>query len=141
MAKGTEANLWGWGTLLCDAAGFVTCIRTFIRTTGKLSTGLMYRLRKESFEAFKPCRFPSSTTMQWAGWYLESLPTRPALPIWFTWGTLDLFWGVPLIMGISIVLLVLDWQLRFDFTVVALFPFLAFDVWVFNQKILDSSGI
>lgn len=138
VAKGTEANLWGWGALyFAMLLVFVTCIRTFIRTTGKLSTGLMYRLRKESFEHLQTLSF-SFFDNNAVGWLVSRITSDTArIARMVAWGTLDLFWGVPLIMGISIVLLVLDWQL--GLIVVALFPFLALIAWVFNQKILDSS--
>jgi len=53
------------------------------------------------------------------------------------WGTLDLFWGIPYIIGIFTVLLVLNWQL--GLVVLALFPFLAGVAMWFNVRILDSS--
>ncbi len=138
VAQGTDADLWGWGALyVVLLAIFTFCIRTFIRTTGRLSTGLMYTLRKRSFEHLQTLSF-SFFDNNAVGWLVSRITSDTArIARIVAWGTLDLFWGIPLILGISAVLIVLDWKL--GLIVVALFPFLAAIAWVFNQKILDSS--
>lgn len=115
----------------------VTFIRWFIRLAGRLSTDLMYSLRKESFEHLQKLSFKFFDNHA-VGWLLARVTsdtTRIANVI--AWGTLDLFWGVPFIIGIFTVLLILNWEL--GLVVLALFPFLAGVALWFNVRILDSS--
>ncbi len=138
VAHGKDANLAGYGLLyMAMLAVLIYCIRTFIRDTGKLSTSLMYSLRKRSFEHLQTLSFDffDNNAVGWLVARITSDTARIARIV--AWGTLDLFWGIPMILGIFIVLFVLDSKL--GLVVLGLFPFLAAVAWIFNQKILNSS--
>ena len=113
VAKGTEANLGVGGITVIRFCDFEPT--TLIRTTGKLSTGLMYRLRKESFRALANLVvFPFFTTMQWAGW-LSRIYFRhgPHCPVWLPLGQHLICFGVCQTGSMSIKYcprLVPDWQ-------------------------------
>jgi len=137
-ALGSQINLFKYAALYCLLlATIVICIRTFIRLAGRLSMNLMYALRKQSFEHLQELSFSFFDTHA-VGWLLARITSDTArIARVIAWGTLDLFWGVPLIVGIFIVLLILD--LRLGLIVLALSPFLAAIAWWFNSRILDSS--
>jgi len=137
-ALGAQINLFKYGALYCLVlATIVICIRTFIRLAGRLSMNLMYDLRKQSFEHMQALSFSFFDTHA-VGWLLARITSDTArIARVIAWGTLDLFWGVPLILGIFTVLLILD--LRLGLIVLALSPFLAAVAWWFNSRILDSS--
>ncbi|EAR11452.1 ABC transporter ATP-binding protein [Reinekea blandensis] len=138
VANGANANLIGhglmYGTLMLTIIGFIWW---FIRLAGGLSTQLMYDLRKDSFEHLQRLsfRFFDNNAVGWLLARITSDTQRIANVI--AWGTLDLFWGIPYIVGIFGVLLYLDWQL--GLIVLGLFPFLAGVAMWFNIRILDSS--
>ena len=115
----------------------VVFIWWFIRLAGQLSTNLMYSLRKQTFEHLQQLSFKffDDNAVGWLLARVTSDTTRIANVV--AWGTLDLFWGIPYIIGIFTVLLVLNWQL--GLVVLALFPFLAGVAMWFNVRILDSS--
>jgi ATP-binding cassette subfamily B protein len=137
-ALGAQINLFKYAAVYgLVLATIVICIRTFIRLAGKLSMNLMYALRKQSFEHLQELSF-SFFDNNAVGWLLARITSDTArIARVIAWGTLDLFWGVPLVVGILSVLMILD--LRLGLIVLALFPFLAAIAWWFNSRILDSS--
>tara|TARA_R110001599_G_scaffold353826_1_gene599319 strand:- start:100809 stop:102635 length:1827 start_codon:yes stop_codon:yes gene_type:complete len=137
---GSQIDLFKYGALYCFVLfTIVICIRTFIRLAGRLSMNLMYSLRKQSFEHMQELSF-SFFDNNAVGWLLARITSDTArIARVIAWGTLDLFWGVPLILGILTVLLILD--LRLGLIVLALSPFLAAIAWWFNSRILDSSRL
>ncbi len=138
VANGVEANLLKYAVLFTVLMlSIVSSIWYFIRLAGRLSTTLMYTLRKQSFEHLQSLSFTffDNNAVGWLLARITSDTTRIANVV--AWGTLDLFWGIPFILGIFTVLLILDWQL--GLVVLGLFPFLAAVAMWFNIRILDSS--
>lgn len=138
VAYGVGTNLMKYAWMYTGLMlGIVFFIWWFIRLAGNLSTRLMYNLRKETFEHLQALSFKffDNNAVGWLLARITSDTSRIANVI--AWGTLDLFWGIPYIVGIFAVLLVLDWQL--GLVVLALFPFLAGVAMWFNIRILDSS--
>ncbi|MDX1475683.1 MAG: ABC transporter transmembrane domain-containing protein, partial [Reinekea sp.] len=138
VANGVEANLLKYAVLFTVLMlSIVSSIWYFIRLAGRLSTTLMYTLRKQSFEHLQSLSFTffDNNAVGWLLARITSDTTRMANVV--AWGTLDLFWGIPFILGIFTVLLILDWQL--GLVVLGLFPFLAAVAMWFNIRILDSS--
>jgi len=135
---GSEINLVKYGVMyFILLITIVVCIRQFIRLAGRLSMNLMYSLRKESFEHMQTLSF-SFFDKNAVGWLLSRITSDTArIARVIAWGTLDLFWGVPLIIAIFTVLFILN--LKLGLIVLGLFPLLVGVAWVFNQKILDSS--
>jgi ATP-binding cassette subfamily B protein len=138
VAFGMDINLVPYAAMYTGLTiGIVVFIWWFIRLAGQLSTTLMYSLRKQSFEHLQSLSFKffDDNAVGWLLARVTSDTTRIANVV--AWGTLDLFWGIPFIIGIFTVLLILDWQL--GLVVLALFPFLAGVAMWFNVRILDSS--
>ncbi|RKF13717.1 ABC transporter ATP-binding protein [Alginatibacterium sediminis] len=135
---GAQTNLLGYGLLyLVLLLSFVACVWAFIRLAGRLSTELMYSLRKQSFEHLQRLSF-SFYDQNAVGWLLARITSDSSrIANVIAWGTLDLFWGVPLIIGIFAVLLVLNFKL--GLIVLGILPLLIAVAWVFNVKILKSS--
>ncbi|MBX2858867.1 MAG: ABC transporter ATP-binding protein/permease [Cellvibrionaceae bacterium] len=117
--------------------GIVGAIWCFIRLAGTLSTHLMYRLRKESFNHLQKLSFNFFDNNA-VGWLLARITSDiQRIANILAWATVDLCWGIPYIVGIFVVLIVLDWQL--GLIVLALFPVLMGVALWFNFRILDSS--
>ena len=137
-ALGSQIDLFKYGALYCLVLTvIVICTRGFIRLAGRLSMNLMYSLRKQSFEHMQELSF-SFFDRNAVGWLLARITSDTArIARVIAWGTLDLFWGVPLIVGIFAVLIILDLQL--GLIVLALSPLLALIAWWFNSRIRDSS--
>ncbi|MEM8562316.1 MAG: ABC transporter ATP-binding protein [Pseudomonadota bacterium] len=138
QALGPQINLMKYALLyIAVLVTVVVCIRSFIRLAGRLSMNLMYDLRKQSFEHLQSLSF-SFFDKNAVGWLLARVTSDTArIARIVAWGTLDLFWGVPLILGVFVVLLILDFKL--GLIVLALSPFLAAIAWWFNKRILTSS--
>jgi ATP-binding cassette, subfamily B, bacterial len=138
MAYGAELNLIKYALLYTGLMfSIVFFIWTFIRLAGKLSTTLMYRLRKQSFEHLQTLSFTffDNNAVGWLLARITSDTNRIANVV--AWGTLDLCWGIPFIIGIFSILLVLDWKL--GLVVLAFFPVLMGIALWFNFRILNSS--
>ncbi|MEJ2042888.1 MAG: ABC transporter ATP-binding protein [Reinekea sp.] len=138
MAYGAELNLIKYALLYTGLMfSIVLFIWTFIRLAGKLSTTLMYRLRKQSFEHLQTLSFTffDNNAVGWLLARITSDTNRIANVV--AWGTLDLCWGIPFIIGIFSILLVLDWKL--GLVVLAFFPVLMGIALWFNFRILNSS--
>ena len=138
VTLGRDINLLKYSIIFSGlTVTIVSFIWIFIRLAGQLSTSLMYRLRKESFEHLQTLSFKFFDNNA-VGWLLARITSdSKRIANVIAWGTLDLCWGIPYIIGILAVLLVLNWQL--GLIVLALFPVLmCVAVW-FNLRILDSS--
>lgn len=138
LALGAGIDLIKYGVMYSIlVVGIVFSIWRFIRLAGRLSTSLMYSLRKRTFEHMQTLSFTffDNSAVGWLLARITSDTSRIANVV--AWGTLDLFWGVPLIAGIIVILLILNWKL--GLVVVGLVPCLVpVAVW-FNIRILDSS--
>lgn len=118
---------------------FTFCIRSFVLLAGKLSTELMYELRRKSFNHLQELSF-SFYDQNAVGWLVARITSDCArISRMIAWGTLDMFWGIPYILGIFIVLFILNWQMAAMILVV--FPFLFAVSVYFSFKILKSSRL
>lgn len=138
MLKGTDAELWKLGLVFFGAvAVLVACIRIFILICGKLSTELMYQMRKACFNHLQKLSF-SFYDKHAVGWLVSRVTSDCAkISDMIAWGTLDLFWGIPFIIGVSTVLITLNWKL--GLLVLLVFPLLAWVSVYFRKIILESS--
>ena len=138
VAHGKQADLLPYA-LLFLALMIAICILIwiFILLAGKLSTQMMYHLRKRSFEHLQKLSF-SFYDQHPVGWLVARITSdceRIARII--AWGTLDLFWAGPMLLGVLIVLLVLNWQLAL--LVMGIIPLLLVLSLYFKNLILESS--
>lgn len=86
-------------------------VRGFIFLAGKISTQMMYDIRKDMFVHLQQLSFSFYDTHP-VGWLMARMTSDcMRLANILAWGALDLFWGIPFLLGIMIVLFILNWQL------------------------------
>jgi len=82
----------------------------FIRIAGDVEQGLIYDIRKKAFHHLQELSFNyyDKTPVGWVMARLTSDSQRLGSII--SWGLVDMVWGAALMIGISIVMLVLNWK-------------------------------
>ena len=108
----------------------------FIRHAGKIEMGMLYQMRKDSFEKLQRLSF-SYYDKNAIGWMIART-TSDASKISETvaWGLVDMVWGFAMMIGISVVMLIVNWQLALVTLVTV--PLLAIISVVFEKKMLVS---
>lgn len=108
----------------------------FIRYAGKLEMEIQYKLRKDSFQKLQRLSF-SYYDKNAVGWMIART-TSDAQKIAETvaWGIVDLVWGGTMMLGVSVVMLVINWKLALV-TLITI-PILAFISIFFEKKMLLS---
>ncbi|AJQ95942.1 ABC-type multidrug transport system, ATPase and permease component [Gynuella sunshinyii YC6258] len=137
---GSQANLLPYAVAFAVLTLiFVFCIRTFIVLAGTLSNQLMYELRRRTFEHLQQLSF-SFFDQNAVGWLVARVTSDCArIARLIAWGTLDLFWSVPFIIGIFGVLFILNYRLAF--ILLTVLPVLAVVSVFFSFRILKSSRL
>ncbi|WP_312649236.1 ABC transporter ATP-binding protein [Proteiniclasticum sp.] len=112
VAEGDYNGLVGVGILygiLALALGLVVFL--FIRHAGKIEMGIQYKMRKDSFEKLQKLSF-SYYDKNAVGWMIART-TSDAQKIAETvaWGVVDMVWGAAMMLGVSVVMLIINWQL------------------------------
>ena len=118
------------------AIGLALIVFLFIRRAGKIEMGLPYKMRKDSFEKLQKLSF-SYYDKNAIGWMIART-TSDASKISETiaWGVVDLVWGLTMMFGIAIVMLVSNWKLALVTLVTV--PLLAVISVFFEKKMLVS---
>jgi len=108
----------------------------FIKQAGRIEMGLLYQMRKDSFEKLQKLSF-SYYDKNAIGWMIART-TSDASKISETvaWGLVDMVWGFAMMFGISIVMLIVNWKLALVTLVTV--PLLAIISVVFEKKMLIS---
>ena len=109
----------------------------FILMAGRLSTRIMYHLRQDGFAHLQDLSF-SFYDKHSIGWLMARLTSdcNKVADI-IAWGTLEVFWAAPFLLGISGVLLFLNWKL--GLIVLTIIP-LVILVSVYFQRIIVKSS-
>ncbi|MBT4289218.1 MAG: ABC transporter ATP-binding protein [Deltaproteobacteria bacterium] len=133
-----EADLWIPGFIyLALMIMLVIGVRGFIYLAGKISTRMMYDIRNDMFVHLQKLSF-SFYDKHPVGWLMARMTSDcMRLANILAWGALDLFWGIPFLMGIVIVLFVLNWQLAL--IVLTVVPVLLVISLYFKRIILKSA--
>ena len=130
-------GLWlvavGYGIL---TIAMTLIVFTFIKFAGKIEMGLLYKMRKDSFEKLQKLSF-SYYDKNAIGWMIART-TSDASKISGTvaWGVVDLVWGIAMMFGISIVMLIQNWRLALVTLITV--PLLAIISVFFEKKMLVS---
>jgi len=108
----------------------------FIRYAGKLEMEIQYKLRKDSFRKLQRLSF-SYYDKNAIGWMIART-TSDAQKIAETvaWGIVDMVWGGTMMLGVSVVMLVINWKLAL--VTLLTIPILAFISIFFEKKMLVS---
>lgn len=93
------------------ALGLGVIVFLFIRHAGKIEMGIVYKLRKDAFEKLQRLSF-SYYDKNAVGWMIART-TSDATKISETvaWGIVDLVWGFAMMLGVSVVMLIINWKL------------------------------
>ena len=107
----------------------------FIRFTGKVEMQFAYDIRNQAFRKLQEQSFAYfDKTPQ--GWIMARLTSDIGrLADIVSWSIIDLVWGLTLILGVSIVMLVVNWRLAL--MVLMVVPLLAYISVIFQKKILN----
>lgn len=108
----------------------------FIRYAGKLEMEIQYKLRKDSFRKLQRLSF-SYYDKNAVGWMIART-TSDAQKIAETvaWGIVDMVWGGTMMLGVSVVMLLINWKLAL--VTLLTVPILAFISIFFEKKMLLS---
>ncbi len=108
----------------------------FIRLAGKIEMNMLYKVRKDAFEKLQKLSF-SYYDKNAIGWMIARA-TSDAQKISETiaWGIVDLVWGFAMMFGISVVMLIYNWQLALVTLITV--PLLAIISVFFEKKMLVS---
>jgi ATP-binding cassette subfamily B protein len=119
---------------LALAIALSSIVFLFIRHAGKIEMNLLYKMRKDSFEKLQKLSF-SYYDKNAIGWMIART-TSDAQKISETlaWGLVDLVWGVSMMFGISVVMLIVNWRLALVTLITV--PILAFISVMFEKKML-----
>lgn len=140
-----EARQHGWSTRQWLYGGlylscmlmFATCIWLFIRWAGQTVTGVAYDLRQVGFERLQAFSF-SYYDKHSTGWLVTRLTSDCSkISSIIPWFLLDMVWGSSMILGISVAMLWLHWQL--GLIVISTIPVLVGISVYFQIRLLDSS--
>lgn len=106
----------------------------FVRQTGKVEMQFAYDIRKKAFEKLQLLSF-SYYDKTPSGWILARMTTDiTRLTEIVSWSIIDLIWGSTLIIGVSVVMLLVNWQLAL--LVLMIVPVLAVISVQFQRRIL-----
>lgn len=136
LENGDLAKLWPFGLVY----GFLILVQVFvvyffIKYTGKVEMQFAYDIRNQAFKKLQELSFSYyDKTPQ--GWIMARMTSDIGrLADIVSWSIIDLIWGSTLIIGVSIVMLIVNWQLALLVLVVV--PFLAYISIIFQKKILQ----
>ena len=136
LKNGDLNQLWpfglGYGLLILIQ---VFVVYFFIKYTGKVEMQFAYDIRKQAFKKLQELSFSYyDKTPQ--GWIMARMTSDIGrLADIVSWSIIDLIWGSTLIIGVSIVMLVVNWRLAL--LVLVIIPFLAYISVIFQKKILQ----
>jgi len=108
---GPGVNLWLWGgVFVAMVLGFAIGVFTFISLGARIMPGISHDMRQAGFEKLQELSF-SYYDRRPVGWLMARLTSDcDRLSRLLAWGVLDLIWGVFMLVGISVVMVVYRWQ-------------------------------
>ncbi|MEM7101280.1 MAG: ABC transporter ATP-binding protein [Pseudomonadota bacterium] len=136
--EGVDPQLWIWGVayLVCT---IIICLSIggFIWMAGKIRTQIAHDIREDGFENLQKLSF-SFYDHRPVGWLMARMTSdSERLSNILAWGFLDLVWGLTIMAGIAIAMLVMSWKLAL--VVLAVLPVLAWISARFQRRILTSA--
>ncbi len=109
-------------------------IYLFIKRAGKIETNFAYDVRQKAFLKLQQLSF-SYYDKTPSGWIMSRMTSDiQRLSDILSWGLMDMVWGLSLMVGISIVMLIINWQLALIILVIV--PVLAVISVYFQKRIL-----
>lgn len=106
----------------------------FIRNAGKIETAFAYDVRQKAFLKLQQLSF-SYYDKNPSGWIMARMTSDiQRLSDILSWGLMDMVWGLTLMVGISVVMLIINWKMALIILVVV--PILAIISIYFQRRIL-----
>ncbi len=136
-AHGQAANIWLWGGIYL---GLVCCfpfgVFTFISLGARISPGISHDMRQAGFEKLQDLSF-SYYDRRPVGWLMARLTSDcDRLSRILAWGVLDLIWGVFMLVGVSVLMVIFKWQL--GLLVLIIVPPMIWVSMIFQKRILTT---
>ncbi len=137
-AEGLQADLWPYVVAYATAATLLSLsVGGFIWAGGKIRTHVSHDIRRDGFENLQRLSF-SFYDFRPVGWLMARMTSDcERLSNILAWGILDFVWGVTMMAGIAVAMLVMNAKLAL--LVLAIIPAL---LWVsarFQKRILGSA--
>ncbi len=138
--NGTDVNIpfyaAMYGVLIVSLCSFIWC---FIACAGKIRTHVSHDIRRDAFKQLQELSF-SFFDNKPVGWLMARLTSDcQRLSNILAWGVMDFIWGVTLMVGITVVMLIFNWQLAL--TVLGVVPVLFVVSVYFRKRILRASRL
>lgn len=137
VEKGSTEGLPIFGLIYLLAAFlFSITIYFFISLAGKLETQMAYDIRKLGFEKLQtlPLSYYDDKAVGWLMSRMTSDIQRLSETI--SWGLVDFSWGITMMLGVTVAMLILNWQLAL--IALAVVPFVALVSAYFQKRILNA---
>ncbi len=116
---GVNSTIWPYAVgFLALSVGFAVLIFTFIGLAGRLSIAICYDIREASFRHLQQLHF-GYYDQRAVGWLMARLTSDcNLLSRIMGWSLLDVVWGVCMLVGITVAMLILNWKLALAVLVV-----------------------
>ena len=137
-ANGKEADLFFWAMVYLGTCFFMAVsIGSFIWMTSKIRVYASYDIREAAFANLQNLSF-SFFDYRPVGWLMARMTSDcERLTNILAWGLLDLIWGVTVMLGMTVAMLVMNWKLAL--LVLAIVPILTWVSIKFQRTILGSA--
>ncbi|NJN50964.1 MAG: ABC transporter ATP-binding protein [Gammaproteobacteria bacterium] len=137
-AHGLEANLWPYAFAYFAATTLLSAsVGGFIWAGGKIRTHVSYDIRRDGFENLQRLSF-SFYDFRPVGWLMARMTSDcERLSNILAWGILDFVWGVTMMVGIAVAMLVMNVKLAL--LVLTIIPILLWVSAKFQKRILGSA--
>lgn len=137
-ANGKEADLFFWAIVYLGTCFLMAVsIGSFIWVTSKIRVYASYDIRKAAFANLQNLSF-SFFDYRPVGWLMARMTSDcERLTNILAWGLLDLIWGVTVMLGMTVAMLVMNWKLAL--LVLAIVPILTWVSIKFQRTILGSA--
>jgi ATP-binding cassette subfamily B protein len=140
VTRGRDADLAGYAWVyLALSVALAAFVGTFIWHAGRVRTHVSHDIRRAGFANLQELSF-SFYDRRPVGWLMARMTSDcERLSNIMAWGVLDLFWGVTLMIGVAIAMLVMNAKLAL--VVLAAVPALAWISGKFQKRILRTARI
>lgn len=135
---GTPTDLWFWGwAYLANTVLLAVSIGCFIYIAGRIRAHIAHDIREDGFANLQRLSFDFYDYRP-VGWLMARMTSdAERLSNILAWGFLDLVWGLTMMAGIAVAMLIMNWQLAL--LVFAIMPVLAWISARFQKRILGSA--
>ena len=137
-ANGKEADLFFWAIVYLGTCFLMAVsIGSFIWMTSKIRVYASYDIREAAFANLQNLSF-SFFDYRPVGWLMARMTSDcERLTNILAWGLLDLIWGITVMLGMTVAMLVMNWKLAL--LVLAIVPILTWVSIKFQRTILGSA--